>query len=126
MDVRAASEAVAGMIAGAAAAEPPTARRADETAGIAGRVRSVFGADARSVDALERAEREDRTPADVAELASALAWYAKRDTEFTGELAAGRPRAMRAALRRTSAPDGTLTCLDGIRGLSTNAARASE
>jgi hypothetical protein len=87
MEVWAASEAVAGMIADAAAAKPPGAGHADETAGIAGRVRSVFGTDARSVDALERAGRADRSPADVAELASALAWYATRDTEFAGELA---------------------------------------
>lgn len=50
------------------------------------RVRGVFGSDARSVDALERAVAD---PSDerLEELASALAWYARRDEEFAGELA---------------------------------------
>ena len=49
-------------------------------------MRTVFGSDARSVDALEQARR-DGAQAAVAELASALAWYARRDQEFARELA---------------------------------------
>ena len=54
--------------------------------GIVARVRKVFGSDARSVDALEQA-RQDGGQAAVAELAAALAWYARRDEEFAQELA---------------------------------------
>ena len=54
-------------------------------AGIVARVRKVFGADARSVDALEQARRDGGQTA-VAELAAALAWYARRDDAFAREL----------------------------------------
>jgi hypothetical protein len=55
-------------------------------AGIVARMRKVFGSDARSMDALEQARR-DGGQAAVAELAAALAWYARRDEAFARELA---------------------------------------
>lgn len=45
----------------------------------------VFGSDARSVDALERARSDE--PGSVDDLASALAWYAQRDQAFVEQLA---------------------------------------
>jgi hypothetical protein len=53
---------------------------------IVGRVRTVFGPDARSVDALDRTLRDE--PEAVEELASALSWFARRDQAFAYELAA--------------------------------------
>jgi hypothetical protein len=55
-------------------------------AGMVARVRKVFGSDARSVAALEQARRDGGRAA-VAELAVALAWYARRDEAFARELA---------------------------------------
>jgi hypothetical protein len=86
MDPVSASLAVAGLLAAGAA------RGLGEGAGeglvtrIAARVRGVFGADARSVDALEQVRR-DGGQAAVDELAAAMAWYARRDTEFAQDLA---------------------------------------
>lgn len=59
--------------------------------GMIERVRKRFGSDARSVDALEQAQHGE--PQAVADLASALAWYARRDQAFAQELAAWAARA---------------------------------
>jgi hypothetical protein len=87
MDVTAVSQAVAALVAAGGVKELADAAGGGLVAGIVGRLRKLFGSDARSVDALEQAQRE-RTPAAVAELASALAWYARRDQQFAGELRA--------------------------------------
>jgi hypothetical protein len=87
MDISMVSEAVAGLLAAGGAKELGEAAGGGLAAGIVERVRKVFGSDARSVDALEQAQR-DGSAAAVAELASALAWYARRDQAFAGELAA--------------------------------------
>ena len=86
MDIVAVSQAVAGLLASGAAKELGQEAGGGLMAGIVARVRNVFGSDARSVDALEKASR-DGTQAAVAELASALAWYARRDEAFARELA---------------------------------------
>jgi hypothetical protein len=86
LDVIAVSEAVAGLLAAGGVKELGEAAGGGLVTGIMARVRKVFGSDARSVDALEQARR-DGTQAAVAELASALAWYARRDAEFAQELA---------------------------------------
>jgi hypothetical protein len=86
VDVVAASEAVAGLLAAGGVKELGEAAGGSLVAGIIGRVRAVFGSDARSTDALEQVRR-DGTAAAVAELASALVWYARRDQAFAGELA---------------------------------------
>ena len=80
------SEAVAGLLAAGGAKELGEAAGGGLVAGMVARVRKVFGTDRRSVDALEQARR-DGGQAAVAELASALAWYARRDAEFGRELA---------------------------------------
>ena len=85
MDVVAISEAVAGLLASGAAKELGQEAGGSLVAGIVARVRKVFGADARSVDALEQARRDGGQTA-VAELAAALAWYARRDDAFAREL----------------------------------------
>jgi hypothetical protein len=86
IDISVVSEAVAGLLAAGGAKELGEAAGSGLAAGIVERVRKVFGADARSVDALEQAQR-DGSAAAVAELASALVWYARRDQAFAGELA---------------------------------------
>ena len=85
VDVVTVSEAVAGLLASGAAREIGREAGGGLVAGIVARVRKVFGADARSVDALEQARR-DGTQAAMAELAAALAWYARRDEGFAREL----------------------------------------
>jgi hypothetical protein len=80
------SKTVAGLLAAGGVKELGEAAGGGLVAGILARVRKVFGSDARSVDALERARR-DGTQAAVAELAAALAWYARRDEAFARELA---------------------------------------
>ena len=87
MDVAVASEAVAGLLAAGGVKELGERAGAGLVGGIVERLRKVFGTDARSVDALEKAQRE-RSAAAVSELASALAWYARRDQAFAGELVA--------------------------------------
>ena len=87
MDVAAASEAVARLLAAGGVKELGQAAGGSLVAGIMARIRKVFGSDARSVDALEQARRDGMAAA-VAELASALAWYARRDRAFAEELAA--------------------------------------
>jgi hypothetical protein len=86
VDVVAVSEAVAGLLAAGGVKELGEAAGGGLVAGIVARVRKVFGSDARSVDALEQAYRDGGQSA-VAELASALAWYARRDEGFARELA---------------------------------------
>lgn len=87
MDLVAASEAVAGLLAVGGAKELGEAAGSGLTAGIIERVRKVFGSDGRSADALEQARRDGSTAA-IAELASALGWYARRDQAFAEDLAA--------------------------------------
>ena len=84
--VAVASEAVAGLLAAGGVKELGEAAGGALVAGVIDRGRNVFGADARSVDALERTRRNE--PGAVAELASALAWYARRDQRFAEDLAA--------------------------------------
>jgi hypothetical protein len=84
VDVVAASEAVAALLASGAAKQLGEDAGGGLAAGIVARVRKIFGSDARSVDALERAHQDGSA---VGELASALAWYAQRDEAFARELA---------------------------------------
>jgi hypothetical protein len=86
VDVAVVSETVAGMLAVGGMKELAETAGGGLVAGIVERVRKVFGSDARSVDALERTRRDE--PGAVAELTSALAWYARRDQAFAQELAA--------------------------------------
>jgi hypothetical protein len=79
------SETVAGMLAVGGVKELAETAGGGLVAGIVERVKKVFGSDARSVDALERTRRDE--PGAVADLASALAWYARRDQAFAQELA---------------------------------------
>ena len=85
VDVAVVSEAVAGLLAAGGVKELGEAAGGGLVAGIIERVRKVFGSDARSVDALERAQRDE--PGAVAELASALSWYARQNQGFAEELA---------------------------------------
>lgn len=87
MDVAAVSEAVALMAATGAVSGLGEQAALSVVERIRARVRAVFGSDARSVDALERAVDEPSAEGRVGELAAALAWYARRDEEFAGELA---------------------------------------
>ena len=57
MDVTVVSEAVAGLLAAGGVKELGEAAGGGLVAGVMERVRKVFGSDARSVDALERAQR---------------------------------------------------------------------
>lgn len=86
MDVAAVSEAVALMAATGAVSGMAENAALGVVARIRERVRGVFGSDERSVDALELAVA-DPSQERLQELASALAWYARRDEEFAGELA---------------------------------------
>jgi len=91
MGVTAVCEAVAARVAAGGEnaggdKEPADAAGGGPVAGIIDRLRKVFGSDARSVDALEQARRLG-SPAAVADLAAALAWYAGRDRQFAAELA---------------------------------------
>jgi hypothetical protein len=86
VDLALVSEAVAGLLAAGGVKELGEAAGGGMVAGIVERVRRVFGSDARSTDALERTRKGD--PGAVAELAAALAWYARRDQAFAQELAA--------------------------------------
>jgi hypothetical protein len=80
------SEAVALLLAAGGVKELGEATGGGLVAGMVARVRKVFGSDARSVDALDQARHDGRQAA-VAELAAALAWYARRDEAFARELA---------------------------------------
>lgn len=86
MDVTVVSKAVAGMLAAGGTRELGEAAGGGLVAGIVERVRQVFGADARSVDALEQVRR-DGSSAAVADLVLALTWYARHDQAFAEELA---------------------------------------
>ena len=85
VDVVMVSEAVAGLLAAGGVKELGEAAGGGLVAGIVDRVKKVFGSDARSVDALERTQAGDKGA--VAELASALAWYARQNQAFAQELA---------------------------------------
>jgi len=85
MDLILAATAVARLVASGAARQAGEEAGSGLVTGIVTRVRKLFGADARSVDALEQAR--GGSPAAVSELASALAWYAQRDQAFASELA---------------------------------------
>jgi hypothetical protein len=85
VDVVMVSEAVAGALAAGGVKELGEAAGGGLVAGIIDRVKKVFGSDARSVDALERARAGDKGA--EAELASALAWYARQNQAFAQELA---------------------------------------
>ena len=76
---------MAGIVAAGGVKEVAESAGGGLVAGIVKRIRSVFSSDARSVDALEQAQRQ-ATPAAVRDLASALAWYGQRDEEFAGEM----------------------------------------
>ncbi len=84
VDVAAVSEAVALMAATGAVSGLAESTALGVVAGIRERVRRVFGADARSIDALERAVED---PAEVGDLVAALVWYARHDEGFAAELA---------------------------------------
>ena len=85
MDVAVVSEAVAGLLAAGGVKELGEAAGGGLVAGVIERVKKVFGSDARSADALERTRQGE--PGAVAELASALSWYARRDQAFAEEMA---------------------------------------
>src|ERR1022692_678202 len=84
VDVAVVSETVAGMLAAGGVKELGEAADGGLVAGNAAQVKKVFGSDARSADALDRTRQGE--PEAVAELASALAWYARRDQTFADEL----------------------------------------
>jgi hypothetical protein len=81
------SQAVALMAATGAIAGLGESAARGVVARVRDRVRAVFGGDARSVDALERAVRDPDDADRIGELAAALAWYGQRDEQFAGELA---------------------------------------
>jgi hypothetical protein len=85
VDVAVMSEAVAGLLAAGGVKELGEAVGGGLVAGIVDRVKKVFGSDARSVDALDRTRQGE--PGAVAELAAALAWYARQNQAFAQELA---------------------------------------
>jgi hypothetical protein len=84
MDLLAASETVAALLASGAAKQLGEDAGSGMAAGIVTRVRKVFGSDARSVDALEKVCRDDHVA--TRDLAEALVWYAQRDQAFATEL----------------------------------------
>ena len=92
VDMAGVSEAVARLLAAGGAKELGEAAGGGLAAGIIERVRKVFGSDARSVHALEHARR-DGSAAAVAELASALVWYARHDSTFAEQMAVWASRA---------------------------------
>lgn len=85
MDIAVVSQTVAGMLAGEGN-KPGQAAEGALVPVIVGRVRTMFGTDARSVDALDQTLRDE--PEAVEELAKALTWFARRDQGFAYELAA--------------------------------------
>jgi hypothetical protein len=87
VDIAAVSLAVALMAATGAVAGLGESAALGVVARVRDRVRAVFGGDARSVDALERAVRKPDDADRIRELAAALAWYGQRDEQFAGELA---------------------------------------
>jgi hypothetical protein len=118
VDLVTVSEAVAGLLAAGGVKELGETAGGGLMAGMIERVRKVFGSDARSVDALEQA-RQDGSSATVAELASALAWHARRDHGFAEELTAWAARADGGAVtqhnragRDVNAPIGNQTVVN--------------
>ena len=87
MDIAAVAQAVALMAATGAVSGLGESAAMGVVARVRDRVRAVFGGDARSVDALERAVGEPDDADRIRELAVALAWYGQRDEQFAGELA---------------------------------------
>ena len=87
VDVAAASQAVAVMAASGAVSGLSESAALSVVGGIRKRVREVFGSDDRSVSALEDAIQNPAKDGRVRELAATLAWYARRDGVFAGELA---------------------------------------
>ncbi len=85
MDLVAVSEAVAGLVAIGAGKEVTEDVGRGLMTAVVERVGKLFGHDRRSLDALEQCQR-DGSPAAVADLASALRWYAERDVAFAAEL----------------------------------------
>ena len=87
VDIAAVAQAVALMAATGAVSGLGESAAMGVVARVRDRVRAVFGGDARSVDALDRAVREPDDADRIRELAVALAWYGQRDEQFAGELA---------------------------------------
>ncbi|GAA4637772.1 hypothetical protein GCM10023196_092930 [Actinoallomurus vinaceus] len=87
MDVTAVSEAVALMAAAGAVSGVAKHTALGVVARIRERVRAVFDADARSMDALEQAVGHPSDEERIGEPAAALTWYARRDEGFAAELA---------------------------------------
>lgn len=87
MDVTAVSEAVALMAATGAVSGVAEHTALGVVARIRERVRAVFDADARSMDALEQAVVHPSDEVRIGELAAALTWYARHDEGFAAELA---------------------------------------
>lgn len=85
MDIDAAAQAVSLLVASGAGKELAEDAGRSLVAAVVDRVRKVFGSDRRSVDALEQATGGGSSAA-MAELASALRWYAQRDAAFATEL----------------------------------------
>lgn len=113
MDVAVASELVAGLLAAGGAKELGQAAGGGLVAGIIGRVRKVFGSDARAVDALEQA-RQAGTDVAVQELASALVWYARRDQAFAEELAAWAEQAGTGRVTQNVAADHSVAAAGDV------------
>jgi hypothetical protein len=88
MDVASAAEAVAVLVGGGAVQGLSGQAAIDAVSAIRTRIREVFGRDHRAVAALDHTEQgEVSDPAQLAELASALRWYAERDQQFATEMA---------------------------------------
>jgi hypothetical protein len=87
MDVVAVSEAVALLAATGAVSGMGESAALAVVGRVRKRIRTMFGEDARSVEALEAAAADPADETRVQELASALRYYAKRDAQFRDELA---------------------------------------
>lgn len=85
VDLVAVTEAVAGIVAAGGVKEIAENAGGGLASGIVKRIRGVFHSDARSLDALDKAQQLP-SPTTVRDLASALAWYAERDQKFASEL----------------------------------------
>jgi hypothetical protein len=95
VDLEVAAEVVAGLLACGAGKRLAEEAGGGLAAGVIERVRKVFGSDARSLSALDKASAGGSSSA-VSELASALAWYARQDQVFGRELAGWAVKAGRA------------------------------
>jgi len=102
MDLVAASESVAALVASGAGKEiGDGVGRSLVTAVVAG-VHKVFGSDRRSVDALEQASNTGSSAA-ADEFAAALRWYAQRDPAFAADLVDWAERATPAVSQEVHA-----------------------